>query len=268
MKLDKYYTKNNVSKYCCNLVNKYIKIDYENDLIIEPSAGNGSFIKWIDKICKNKLYLDICPENDMIIKQDYLKYKYDNIKFNNINKIHVIGNPPFGFRSSMAIKFIKKSCEFCDTFSFILPKSFGKASMKKTVPNNFHLIYSEIIPSHSFEYNGNDYDIPCIFQIWEKRAYNRKIEDKIKPYNYKFIKNPNEADIVIRRVGSYAGKIFKDKNIISQKNVNSHYFIKLYNINDIEKIKNINSNTKNFVSGPLSLSKKIITKYLNKMISK
>ena len=33
-----------------------------------------------------------------------------------------------------AIKFIKKSCEFCDSVSFILPKSFKKDSLKKTFP--------------------------------------------------------------------------------------------------------------------------------------
>ena len=38
------------------------------------------------------------------------------------NKIHIIGNPPFGRQSSLAIKFIKKSVEYCDSISFILPK--------------------------------------------------------------------------------------------------------------------------------------------------
>ena len=54
---------------------------------------------------------------------------------NNLNsrKIHVIGNPPFGRQSSLAIKFIKKSCSFSDTISFILPKSFKKDSMKKSI---------------------------------------------------------------------------------------------------------------------------------------
>jgi len=40
---DKYYTNINIAKKCTELFKKYIKIN-ENDLIIEPSAGNGSFI--------------------------------------------------------------------------------------------------------------------------------------------------------------------------------------------------------------------------------
>ena len=41
--IDKYYTNDIAVDLCLNLVKKYIVID-NNDLIIEPSAGNGSFI--------------------------------------------------------------------------------------------------------------------------------------------------------------------------------------------------------------------------------
>jgi hypothetical protein len=45
--IDKYYTKHSVVELCLNYVKEYIKID-NNDLIIEPSAGNGSFISSIE----------------------------------------------------------------------------------------------------------------------------------------------------------------------------------------------------------------------------
>ena len=127
--IDKYYTKESVVELCINYVKQHIQIN-ENDLIIEPSAGNGSFITGIKSLTTNFKFYDLEPENEEIIKQDYLLYKYDNI--NNIfDKIHIIGNPPFGRQSSLAIKFIKKSCEFCNSISFILPKSFKKDSLKK-----------------------------------------------------------------------------------------------------------------------------------------
>ena len=107
---------------------KYIDIDIDdNDIIIEPSAGNGSFIDEIKKTVNNYIFYDIEPENDEIIEQDYLLVNSDDFKDCNI---HVVGNPPFGRQSSLAIKFIKKSCEFCDTISFILPKSFKKDNLK------------------------------------------------------------------------------------------------------------------------------------------
>ena len=69
-------------------------------------------------------------DNNEIIKQYYLLFDYGSMK-ETFSKMHIIGNPPFGRQSSLAIKFIKKSCEFCDSISFILPKSFKKDSLKK-----------------------------------------------------------------------------------------------------------------------------------------
>ena len=136
--IDKYYTKSIVVDLCINEIKKYLSIS-KDDLIIEPSAGNGSFIENIKLLSNNNIFYDLEPDNLEIIKQDYLELNYDNIQ-KKYQKIHVIGNPPFGRQSSLAIKFIKKSCEFCDTISFILPKSFKKDSLKKRFPLNFHLV--------------------------------------------------------------------------------------------------------------------------------
>jgi 16S rRNA A1518/A1519 N6-dimethyltransferase RsmA/KsgA/DIM1 with predicted DNA glycosylase/AP lyase activity len=116
---DKFYTKKEIVDLCYDNIKINLDIDKNNDLIIEPSCGNGSFIEIIKNLSNKYIFLDIEPENEEIIKQDYLKYKYINDKY---SKIHIIGNPPFGRQSSLTIKFIKKSCEFCDSLSFILPK--------------------------------------------------------------------------------------------------------------------------------------------------
>ena len=50
--IDKYYTKDSVAELCLNLVRKYIQIN-PDDLIIEPSAGNGSFITGIKSLTSN-----------------------------------------------------------------------------------------------------------------------------------------------------------------------------------------------------------------------
>jgi len=105
-------------------IQKYINIG-ENDLIIEPSAGNGSFIKIIKELSKNYKFYDLLQENKEIVKQDFLLLDVEEI-IKLYNKVHIIGNPPFGRQSSLAIQFIKKCCSFADTISFILPKSFRK----------------------------------------------------------------------------------------------------------------------------------------------
>jgi hypothetical protein len=258
--IDKFYTRDNIVKICINSIKHYINIDI-NDLIIEPSAGNGSFIKEIKSLTNNFIFFDIEPDNEEIIKQDYLLFDYDNIK-NDFNKIHIIGNPPFGRQSSLANKFIKKSCEFCNSISFILPKSYKKDSLKKIFPLNFHLIFEIDLPEKSFLVDGLEYNVPCIFQIWEKNINNRFVNEKLEPLNFIFVKKNENPDISFRRVGINAGLI---DTKIDEKNIQSHYFIKFTNgisINDnIMRLNSINYEFNNTV-GPRSISKQeLIVKF-------
>lgn len=169
-------------------------------------------------------------------------------------------------QSSLAIKFIKKSCEFCDTLSFILPKSFKKDSMQKYFQQNFHLTYQEDLPEKSFLINKIEYNVPCIFQIWEKKNELRELPKKLNPKNFIFVKKNNHPDISFRRVGINAGSINKE---IKNKNEQSHYFIKFLNnksIDDnINELNNIIFNFDNTV-GPKSIGKQELIKEFNKFI--
>jgi hypothetical protein len=270
------------------IIKKILNIK-KTDIIIEPSAGNGAFIEDLNKLSDKCLFMDIKPENstsvkDIIIEYDYLKFNINSKKrdINNDTKIHIIGNPPFGRQSSLAIKFIKKSCEFCDTLSFILPKSFKKESLKKHFPLNFHLIHEIDLPKYSFNVSsGTDrlselnerikHDVPCIFQIWIKKDTERIIEDKLFPLNFDFVKITDNPDISFRRVGGTAGYVDKD---YQNKSIQSHHFIKF---NDqiknkiklekiIEKLNNIKYDFNNTV-GPKSLSKQEIIYNIEKLLN-
>ena len=262
--IDKYYTKDIVVELCLNLVKKYIEIKTD-DLIIEPSAGNGSFITGIKSLTNNFRFYDLEPDNTEIIKQDYLLYDYGIIK-NAFSKIHIIGNPPFGRQSSLAIKFIKKSCEFCDSVSFILPKSFKKDSLKKTFPLNFHLIFEIDLPDKSFLVDGVEHNVPCIFQIWGKKTTNRVVNEKLEPVNFMFVEKTENPDISFRRVGVNAGTIDKK---IDEKSIQSHYFIKFTNGKSItDNIQNLSIITYDFNNtvGPRSISKQELIKEFNKVL--
>ena len=254
MNLDKFYTKPEIAKKCFDLIKSQIK---EKDLIIEPSAGNGAFIKYIIANKNNYLFYDIKPENDKIIKQNYLKLN-TTIFMKRKNKIHVIGNPPFGRQSSLAIKFIKKSAEFADTISFILPKSFKKTSMINKIPLNFHLFLQKDLPKNSFLKEGIEYDVPCVFQIWIKKDYDRKKQAKAISKYFNFVKKEDNPDVAIRRVGSNAGKMYF--NIID-RNPSTHYFLKLKDKSLISKMKPYNKFNNSV--GPLSISKQELIKFYN-----
>ena len=268
--IDKYYTKSVIAKECVKIIKKKININ-KSDLIIEPSAGNGSFVSFIKMLSNNYRFYDIEPEveiinneiiNNEIIKQDFLDLDYTQIK-QEYKKIHIIGNPPFGRQSSLAIKFIKRCCEFADSISFILPKSFKKDSMKKKFKKNYHLLYENDIKENSFLVNGIESNVPCVFQIWQ---YKNDIRDEIinvEPINYKFVKKNDNPDISFRRIGINAGII--SKNIID-KSEQSHYFIKFINNKtiNIENLKEIKFDFNNTV-GPKSISKQELIKEFNKV---
>jgi len=231
--LDKFYTKEEVAKYCIS------KLDLTKyDKILEPSAGNGSFL--------NNL-----PENKSIIKKDFFSF---NKKVN-----LVIGNPPYGRQASLAFKFIKHACSISDTVAFILPKSFKKQSFINRIPEYFHLYKQYDLPDNSFTLNNIDYYVPTVFQIWEKKNYKR-----IKPLNettniFSFT-TAEKANYSIRRVGVYAGKCFTDLN----KSKQSHYFV-YSNLKDfLEKVNSIKWEHNNTI-GPRSISKPELIKEINLM---
>lgn len=250
--IDKFYTNSQTVELCIKEFNKVL-FDNTNteDLIIEPSAGNGAFIDKIKKITSNYKFYDIDPENEEITKLDFL-----NIENSLLASSHIIGNPPFGRQSSLALKFIKKCCNSkVKSISFILPLSFRKDSMKKHFNLNYHLISEIDIPVNSFLSNGEIINVPCVFQIWKYFENKREQIEKIIPSKFKFVKKTENPDISFRRVGINAGKVSSD---IDDKNENCHYFIKFNDDESfdflVDKISNLNFEHNNTV-GPRSISK-------------
>jgi|TARA_B100000424_G_scaffold91232_2_gene68634 hypothetical protein len=258
---DKYYTCKETVSTCIDLIKDHIQIHPE-DICIEPSAGNGAFINDIRSLSNHSLFYDLNPEHNDIIQQDYLQLTSFPISK---NKIHVIGNPPFGRQSSLAIQFIKTSSAFCDSISFILPKSFKKNSLQKHFNLLFHLKHSWDIPSNSFLINDKVYDVPCVFQIWVKETIPRALPNKYIPHKYNFVKKEEPHDISFRRVGVYAGKIDR---FTEDKSIQSHYFIKFdEELTDelFEKISKIVYKNKENTVAAKSISKQELMEEFNKI---
>lgn len=259
--IDKFYTKSHIVDLCINEIKKCNFISNE-DLIIEPSCGNGAFILGIKSLTNNYLFIDIEPENSEIQKINFLDFEIKESK-----SIHIIGNPPFGRQSSLANKFIKKSSEFCSSISFILPKSFKKESMRKFFPLNFHLISEIDLPDDSFLVNEISYNVPCVFQIWIKKDYNRTSIEKLEPEGFVFVKQSESPHVSFRRIGVNAGVISTE---IESKSPQSHYFIKFTNdksIEDnIESLKSVSFEFNNTI-GPKSISKQELISEFNKYLN-
>ena len=252
---DKFYTKRDISKLCIDMLNLS-----DFDLIIEPSAGNGSFSKQIE----NCIAYDLVPEDESIIQQDF--FELDITQFND-KKVLTIGNPPCGVQNNLAISFFNKAAKYSDTIAFILPKSFMKESIQKKLDLNFHLEKFIELPYNSFILNGEEYGVNCIFQIWKKKNTKRIVKQKIFCYSYIEFGNVNDFDFIVRRVGGNAGKayILKEGETVSTQ---SNYFIKnktsLSNEALVNIINGIKMDAVNYSVGPRSLSKIELIEYLEK----
>jgi len=260
---DQFYTNEGVAKSCIQCIMDTFPVT-NNYLWIEPAAGNGSFLHNIPASF-DQIGLDIEPMATDIVKHDYLTW---NPPTQPNQDIIVFGNPPFGRQSSLAKLFIAKSCKFAKIIAFILPKSFTKPSMFSAFDLKFHLIQSIELAKDSFIINGSAYDVPCVFQIWQKRDTNRTIEKKIDPAGFWYVKPNDLYHIAFRRVGGLAGKCYKNNGQVFS--AQSHYFIQFDDAatphcDDI--IEQINAHTfpSNTV-GPRSLSKSEANVVINGII--
>jgi hypothetical protein len=216
-------------------------------LLLEPSAGTGSFYKLLDN---RRVGLDIDPKCEGVINQNFLMW------YPEVDKVLTIGNPPFGKNSSLAVSFFNHAAEFSDVIAFILPKTFRKASIINRLNNRFNIIFDDTVPPNSFIYNGKSYDVPCCCQIWVRSETIRE-KIKVKSINdvisFFILTTPENADIAIQRVGVNAGKI--KKGDLSKYSVSSHYFIKIIDNRSLKILENIDfSSVKYNTAGNPSIS--------------
>ena len=257
---DQFYTNEHVAKNCITSILSMLPHTSQY-LWIEPSAGNGSFLHNIPDSF-DKIGIDLDPKSPEIIGHDYLTWNPTTDK-----DIVVFGNPPFGRQSSLAKAFITKSCKFANIIAFILPKSFSKPSMYSAFDLKFHCLHSVDLPKDSFVLNDSKYDVPCVFQIWQKQETNRAVEKKINSLGFQYVKATDLYDVAFRRVGALAGKCYKNDG--TKYSIQSHHFLNFENKDKLHIIiEKINSHVfpSNTV-GPRSLSKTEINSVINGIIA-
>ena len=209
--LDKFYTIPSISEKCLASIGSCYKWS-DWGLVIEPSAGNGSFLTRIPT--SKRLGIDISPEHEDIIKQDFLTYSPPS----NIGKILVVGNPPFGRVSSLAIKFFNHASKWADVIAFIIPRTFRRVSVHNKLNTNFHLVFDEEIPMEPCSFSP-PMMVKCCFQIWEKQETKRTIiEFSTSHEDWEFLgfgpkdtkgqpTPPKGADFAMRAYGGKCGEI-------------------------------------------------------------
>jgi hypothetical protein len=279
---DQFYTSPSVAKKCIQHIISWLNYGAPSSssyLWVEPSAGNGAFLNSIPETY-DKIGIDIEPDSGAganILKQDFLTWMPPVQKTKTNQKpVIIFGNPPFGRQSHLAKAFIAHSCKFASIIAFILPRSFVKPSMSCAFESHFHCVHTCDLESNAFVLNGGEiYDVPCVFQIWQKMPVERVVPEKITEKGFQYVKETDHRDIVIRRVGVYAGRCFDsggDINNSTEYNKQTHYFIKLdEQFIAAQHVKEIVDKVNTHVfptntTGPRSLSKPEINDVLNAIL--
>jgi len=147
----------------------------------------------------------------------------------------VIGNPPYGNRASLAIKFVNKGLELSGVVDMVLPISFTKDSIKNQVDLYAECVYEEILPDDTFP--GG---IRAVRQRWVKSDKKRELVELPTAHeDFTFIKHADrdEADLMIGAVGSGpSGKVFTENFSHYQP---KHHFIKCISPEVIQRLIDI-----------------------------
>ena len=252
---DRYYTRADTARFCVDVTLKYLEqaqVDPSSTLFLEPSAGAGAFLDLLP--AARRMGLDLAPAHPEIVQQDFLSFELvrglsrlsvqndegqtQSENLSDKQTIVVVGNPPFGRNSSLAVKFVNKAATLADVVAFILPKTFQKASTVRRLDPRLHLAAEFEIPTYSFILEGANVDVPCVFQIWIRRPEPRPDVPGPRTHpDFRFVKREH-ADFAVRRVGRSAGQVIEDFAAYART---SHHFIKASNPQDVmRKLRNIN----------------------------
>lgn len=212
VRLDQYYTRPDIAAHLYAVFREYF--DPKGLLMVEPSAGTGSFCRLLPF---GSLAFDVEPKYRGIQTADFLTMHIQSDR-----PLGIIGNPPFGKNASMAVRFFNHAAWQSNVIALILPRSFRKGSIVNRLDRAFHLLHEKEVPANAFLFRSKPYNVPALFQIWERRPEQRDLlpTDTRHP-DFKFSK-PQDADFAIQRVGARAGLVHH-KFTASPK---SHYFIK------------------------------------------
>jgi hypothetical protein len=199
---DKFYTRAGIAAECVSAFRQHVPVA-DSDVILEPSAGSGSFLAPLS-FHANVRALDILPEGDGIEQGNFLEYAPPQGRV-----VHVVGNPPFGACNKLSRAFVRHACSFAASVSFILPISWSKATLQKTFPLDFHLAHAQFLPEDAFTFEGRPFKLPCVFQVWVRRAdaAPRLRPPPVPTEGYRFVREDEEADIAIRCKGYTAGRV-------------------------------------------------------------
>ena len=232
--LDKFYTKRSTAKTLISTASRILGVDLTSEPTLEPSAGSGAFSSQLGNVVAYDLY----PELDNVKKQDFL---VDFTIPDAGNRI-AIGNPPFGKKGVLALKFLNKCGRLCKAVCFILPSTFKRWSVQSHIDDDLRLIYEEDLPLDSFEFDGEPYSLNCVFQIWTREMCPDR--DDLRISEKPAITHPDVTLWQYNGTDSTKRYLYEDWDVATYRQGYKDYSKVFTREDDFEEVKDIVENTK------------------------
>jgi len=198
---DAYFTPNSSSQFCVDLLKDYNWVS-NSTTVLEPCCGNGALVS---NLIGSVEYRDLINHGFAgTIISDYLissPSRYDL----------VFTNPPFGRAGSIASKIFNRATLDSDRIAMILPASFRKISIVDRLNQWYHPVVDTLLPCQLFELpDGTTRKVNTVFQMWEKRNYQRGYFKAVTNCLDFFRQVPqNIAEYAFRGQGASAGKVLQ-----------------------------------------------------------
>ncbi len=171
--LDQYYTKGQVAWSCwrkLQQITRRLGVSLEESRIIEPSAGGGAFLDTAPAgVVVHGFDVSPAPHREDIRFHDFLADSLPRLPGPRRDGAHiVVGNPPFGKKSSLVHAFIERAFTHAqaDIVAFIVPLAMRKWAAQRCLDTSIRLIADVDLPEEAFEFRGKPYGLRCCFQIW------------------------------------------------------------------------------------------------------
>jgi len=171
---DSFFTRPEIARYCYQSLRSWMRndgADADAYRFVEPSAGMGAFYGLLPE--DRRIGIDLIPYRTDYQTADFLSWEAPQ----DGHRFAVVGNPPFGHRSWLALAFVNHAAAFADYLGMILPMSFqsdGKGSPKHRV-RGLRLLHSEHLPPDSFtDVHGLPVKVNALWQVWHRGVNNSR----------------------------------------------------------------------------------------------
>lgn len=160
--LDQYFTKPKIAQRCLDELGDLSRYD----MVVEPAAGQGAFLKAI--VHPNKIGIDIDPQHADVIKADWFEYQIPD----SARSVLVVGNPPYGRYHKLSSAFIRRAMSFrnVQTVAFILPNVYRKHTRQRIIPSHWRIAAITDLGRNCFTLDGRDYHVPTSFFVLDRSA--------------------------------------------------------------------------------------------------